>query len=449
MRLALSVVALAAASVHAQGRLDPEISRLVAKVSEQRVTKTVSTLVGFKTRHACGQQIAQARDFVRDQLAAVPGMKVTLDPFEQPRCVPPSPGNNVVGYLPGADPKRIILIGGHYDSLAFTGAPERRETERFAAEDRPAPGANDSGSQTAVVLETARVMAGHAFGATVAFVAFAGEEQGLVGSKALAQHTGTLFPGARIEAVLNCDIVGGDKSVNDEVTLHQFRLYSPGAPREAGHAPDGVPDNTSPSRGVMRFVGFWGGRYVPSMTAIPRLREDRLSRGGDHESFIAQGVPAVRFIEAQENVAHQHTPEDTQANMTPAYAARIAQVVAASAAALARAPVAPSSFVAAIPTPGHFHATWSPVEAAASYVVAIRPIGEDYYRIRMPVPAKETAFDGALKDFGIVPEEPFFASVAAIDSAGHESLFAYPEIRCEKGTCAAPTGAADPKAVVP
>jgi hypothetical protein len=446
MRLVLCVT-LAAASAQAQGRLDPEISRLIGKVSEPRVTKTVSTLVGFKSRHACGEQIAQARDFVRDQLAAIPGMKVVLDSFEQPKCVPPGTGNNVVGYLPGGDPKRVILIGGHYDSLSFSGAPDRRETERFAAEDRLAPGANDSGSQTAVVLEAARVMAGHTYGATIAFVAFAGEEQGLVGSKAMAQHTATLFPGARIEAVLNCDIVGGDKSVNDDVTLHQFRLYSPGAPRQAGRAPDGLHDDTSPSRGVMRFVGYWGARYVPSMTAIPRLREDRLSRGGDQSSFIAQGIPAVRFIEAQENVAHQHTVEDTLANMTPAYTARMAQVVAASAAALARGPRAPESFTVSVPGPGKVHATWSAVEGAASYVVAVRPIGEPYYRLRMP--AKEPALDAAVKDFGIVTDEPFFISAAAIDGAGHESLFAYPEIRCEKGVCAAPAGAADPKAVVP
>jgi hypothetical protein len=133
--------------------------------------------------------------------------------------------------------------------------------------------------------------------------------------------------------------------------------------------------------------------------------------------------------------------------MTPAYSARIAQVIAASAAALARAPVAPSSFEVAVPAPGRIHASWSPVPGAASYVLAVRPIGEPYYRLRLP--GKEAALDAAVKDFGIVPEEPFFASVAAVDAAGHESLFAYPEIRCEKGACAAPPAAPDPKAVIP
>jgi hypothetical protein len=261
----------------------------------------------------------------------------------------------------------------------------------------------------------------------------------------LAQHFRTYFPDAHIEAMLDCDIVGGDRSVNDDVSLHQFRLYSPGAPREAGRAPDGTNDSTSPSRGVMRFVDYWGGRYVPSMIALPRLREDRISRGGDHESFIAEGIPAVRFIEAQENVLHQHTAEDTLDNMMPSYVGRITKVVVASAAGLARAPAAPAS-LSVEASPGRIHATWSAAAGAAGYVVAVRPAGEPSYRRR--VRSTDTAFDSAVKDFGIVPEEPFFVSVAALDAAGHESLFAYPEFRCERGVCVVPAGALDVTAVV-
>src|SRR5438874_2409684 len=93
---------------------------------------------------------------------------------------------------------------------------------------RPAPvepraTANDSGSQTALVVEAARLMAGHAYEASVAFVAFAGEEQGLLGSKSIASHLSTLFPGATLEAMLDCDIVGGDKTANDDASLRHYR----------------------------------------------------------------------------------------------------------------------------------------------------------------------------------------------------------------------------------
>ncbi len=434
--------------------LDPEIADAVAGVSPERLLATVRSLAALGTRHTCadplptGGGIAAARELIQRELTADLGVKVVLDPFSVPKCAAPITAYNVVGSIPGSDASRLIVVGGHYDSLAFGGNPATRELDRWANAATPAPGADDSGSQAALVLESARVLSGHAFEATLVFVAFAGEEQGLLGAKAFAQDFHRLFPGGRIEAVLNNDIVGGDTSVNDEITLRQFRLYSPGAPRETGRAPDGTNDSTSPSRGLARFVGYWGGRYVPSMTAVPRLREDRISRGGDHEPFIAEGFPGVRFIETQENVAHQHSLQDVVGNISPGYLARMTRVVAASAAALARAPVAPASFAASFTGDGRIRATWAAVARADHYVLAARPVGETYYRLRRVVPLGQTAVEVTALDFGILPSEPFFISVAAVDSAGHESLFAWPELRCEMNACVTPPGALDVKATV-
>jgi hypothetical protein len=69
-------------------------------------------------------------------------------------------------------------------------------------------------------------------------------------------------------------IVGGDNTVNNATALQQFRLFSPGTPREVSSTPSGSTDDTSPSRGIMRQIGYWGGAYVPSMTMLPQLRED-------------------------------------------------------------------------------------------------------------------------------------------------------------------------------
>ena len=428
---------------------DVEIVRAIAQVSQRRQMETVQRLVSFGTRHTCaepapeGMGIAAAREWIRATLAANPGVQVALDPFPVPKCAAPVTAYNVVGYVPGSDAGRLVIVGGHYDSLALHGPSPDWEPQRWSGQATPAPGANDSGSQTALVLEAARVLSPYRYRATLVFIAFAGEEQGLLGSKAFATGFQRLFPNARIEAVLNCDIVGGDESVNDPVTLRQYRLYSPGAPRETGKAPDGTNDSTSPSRGLMRFVGYWGARYVPSMTALPRLREDRISRGGDHESFIAEGFPAVRLIETQENVTHQHSDQDTVAQMTPSYLQRMTEVVAASAAALARALPAPATLEAKGASDSPIRLTWSPVAAATAYVVAARPIGEPYYRKRLQVPVSQTSLQIGASDFGILTREPFFVSVAALDGDAHESLFAYPEIRCDASGCVAPPGARD------
>src|SRR5262249_9618764 len=230
----------------------------------------IQTLAGFGTRNSCSDNsgtapgIGAARAWIQAQFAALPGVQVMIDPFAGP-C---QTLQNVVAWIPGSgDPDRLIVIGGHYDSRTY---------DRYDGTS-PAPGANDSGSQTAVVLEVARVFAGHSFDATVIFVTWAGEEQGLFGSGSFVQNYTTYFPTGTLELNLNCDIVGGDNTVNDDTAPQQFRLFSPGPPREIS-AGDGTTDNTSPSRGLMRHVGYWGSAYIPVMTMLPQLREDRVGR---------------------------------------------------------------------------------------------------------------------------------------------------------------------------
>jgi len=48
----------------------------------------------------------------------------------------------------------------------------------------------------------------------------------------------------------------------------------------------------------------------------------------------------------------------------------------------------------------------------------------------------------AAADFGLTSDQAFFVSVAAVDAAGHESLFAYPEYRCAT-TCQVQPGSLD------
>ncbi len=417
----LGVPDLAPAAV--EDRADPEIAALVAGVDAGRISATEQTLAGFTTRNTCSTSIADARDWIRGQFAAIDGLQVALDPFTYNGCGAPVTRENVVAWLPGAHPERLIVVGGHYDS----------RTIDVVDGVSPAPGANDSGSQTAVVLEAARALAGHGFDATVVFVAFAGEEQGLIGSKSFAAGYATYFPGASVEAMLNCDIVGGDSTANDAAALQTFRLYSPGTPREIQSA-DGTSDDTSPSRGLMRFVGEWGARYAPSLMMTPKLREDRPGRGGDHEAFIARAVPAVRFIDPAENLAHQHTGDDRVDYLTPAYTAKLAQVVAATAAALARAPSAPRDFSAS----GGAAITLGWSGTADHFVVAERPASENLYRARRRFDGTQGAV--TVDDLGVAGA-PFYLSVAAVDAAGHQSLFAYPEVRCDGTSCAVPPDA--------
>jgi len=426
-RPGVALLALAACGVArpagAPATADTEIGAMARAASAERVERDVAALVAFRNRNTCGTGVERARAFVAARFASL-GLRVLEDEFEAP-CAAPVKRHSVIGVLPGRDPTRLVLLGGHYDSRTV----DRNDGTSDA------PGANDSGSQTALVLEAARLMAGHAYETSVAFVAFAGEEQGLLGSKSVAAHLATLFPGATLEAMLDCDIVGGDKTANDDLGLRKYRLYAPGAPRETGKdTPDGPTDGTSPSRLLQRYIALTSRAYVPEMEVVAMRREDRPGRGGDHQPFIDLGLPGVRFIETYETLAHQHSPDDVLAYVTPAYTARMTAVVVSSLASLARAPRPPRGLVARRET-SRVSLAWerAPVD---HWIASIRVIGSPAsWSVVVDRDHAATSFDlGALRP-------PLYVTVQAV-SGGHASLYA-PEWRCDDATCAVPITPAD------
>lgn len=197
----------------------------------------------------------------------------------------------------------------------------------------------------------------------------------------------------------------------------------------------------NPSRGVMRFVGTWGNAFVPEMTMLPNLREDRPGRGGDHEPFIARGYSGVRLIETREALTHQHSSGDLVAFVTPSYTARIARVVVAAAGSLARAPAAPTG-ITATGNASALELRWTrpALGAIDHYVVGVRPVADTFYAQRVRVDSSLTSATPRAADLGIENGRPFYVSVAPVDAAGHESLFAYPEYRCDGTACVVPPG---------
>ena len=439
------------ASVTSQPLLDPDIVSMLDQVDANRISADIQTLVSFGTRNTCSDNsgaspgIGAARDWIKNRYLSIPGLQVTLVPWTFGGCGDGTTRTlqNVVAWIPGSGhPNRLIVIGGHYDSRTTNGLDGVS----------PAPGANDSGSQTALVLEAARVMAGHVFDATVVFADWSGEEQALQGSIAFVRQYRNYFPNGTLELNLNSDMVGGDNTVNNATTLQQFRLFSPGTPREGGSTPSGSTDDTSPSRGVMRQIGYWGGAYVPSMTILPQLREDISGRTSDHTSFIGASVPGVRFVEVNDKLSHRHSPDDLFIYVTPAFTARVTQVKVASAASLARAPTPPLNMVASGISSNTVQLTWSPPASGSPvdhYVISARTSAENFYRVRMVVSSDLTSATADVsQDLGIPAATAYYISIAAVDAAGHESLYAYPEYRCDStNTCSQPDDALNVTAV--
>ncbi|MBD3333983.1 MAG: M20/M25/M40 family metallo-hydrolase, partial [Candidatus Eisenbacteria bacterium] len=119
--------------------------------------------------------------------------------------IPRAAARNVVGIVPGADPRlrgEMIVVGGHMDHL---GTDARGLVFN---------GADDNASGTAVVMELARAFAARPQGParTLVFIAFAAEEQGLLGSEAFVEHPSIDLD--RTVAMINFDMTGqGDGTV--------------------------------------------------------------------------------------------------------------------------------------------------------------------------------------------------------------------------------------------
>ena len=351
-----------AALAHSQEppAVNSAVSGILSEISESNIRKTVDRLVGFGTRHtlsdtsSTSRGIGAARRWIRSEMeryAAASKGRMTVEFYESvvaPSSRVPQPAKivNVVATLRPSvpvKPERMLVVGGHYDS--------RASDPNDVASD--APGANDDGSGTALTMELARVMARHEFEATIVFIAFVGEEQGLLGASQWAEMAKT--KGWNVEAVLNNDIVGSSISGSGKQEASYVRVFSEAfSPIDTGitfrmRNSLGL-ENDGPSRSLARYVKDVAERYVPGFGVRMIYRRDRFLRGGDHSPFHERGFAAVRFSVAVENYDWQHQNVraeegkefgDLPKFMDFSYCVNVARTNAAVLATLALAPAPP------------------------------------------------------------------------------------------------------------
>ena len=389
----LSVATTAAlpfpAALEAQGTIrpdaDPRIEKLVASVSQTRLQATATTLAGFGTRATLSDTVSTtrgigaARRWIYNEFTRMsPKLQVSYDRHmlaQQGRITREVELVNVVAVLPGKSARRVYITG-HYDTVnsrrpagadatatAAGAAPSAPLVRPTINDNADAPGANDDGSGTSLTMELARVFAesGIEFDATLVFVTWAGEEQGLIGS--MAHATALRNAKGVVEANFNNDIVGSSLGGNGIIDGESVKIYSLG------------PED-SPNRSLARYVQRVAGTYVPSHTIRLMAREDRFGRGSDHSSFTANDFPAIVFREANENYERQHSPEDKLEGMDFRYLTQNARVNAAAAAAVALAPPAPrvttnggSATVGRGPSGYDASLQWQPSPGAVAYRV--------------------------------------------------------------------------------
>ncbi len=217
-----------------------DIAAMVAQVNQQNLLDDVNSMVAFGTRRHGQQGEVNCQNWLKSEFNAM-GLTTSLHDYD-------SGADVVIGELLGTtDPDKIVIIGGHYDSINYN-----------VSNSGPAPGADDDASGVAGVLEIARILSQHQFDYTIRFCGWSGEELGLLGSEAYASHLDNID--ANVIGMVQLDMIayrasGDSLSVgfvtNDTTTslnnfaMDVFTSYVPALPVETGFLSGGTSDHRS------------------------------------------------------------------------------------------------------------------------------------------------------------------------------------------------------------
>lgn len=214
---------------------------------------------------------------------------------------------NVAGLIPGAGPLKdeVIVIGAHYDHLGYGEFGSMTRGERAIH-----PGADDNASGTAALILTARRFSRfiETPRRTLLFIAFSGEERGLLGSNWFLTHLGDAnLTTTQLAAMINMDMVG---------RMQEKKLYVLGVGSGEG----------------------WRELVKESVKdAGLVLTTDTSPLGAsDHASFYLHKVPAIHLFTGVH--AEYHRPTDTAEKINGVGGAAVVDCVEQLASALATQP---------------------------------------------------------------------------------------------------------------
>lgn len=250
---------------------DDRIAGWIDQVDAAPITTFLNRISNtWNTRNSFSSGANDAAVELREDFVGY-GFDVTTESFREDM------GDNVIAeYRSAVNPTEYIIIGAHYDSRG----------RNANSVDETAPGANDDGSGLAMLMELARIISLNQpqFDYSLLIIAFCGEEQGLVGSRAVAGRMAA--NGDSIIAMMAADMIGyrvpgREIQIGLPITYH-------------------TPVLTDLCEEVMN-------EYVPSM-----LTGEYTGCCTDNRAFYDEGFSNTRFFEAIGALddPFYHTPED-------------------------------------------------------------------------------------------------------------------------------------------
>jgi aminopeptidase YwaD len=368
---------------------DDEWRSIADAVSDSTITEYVTRLVGFQTRYSCTDSNWAAGQWIHDKFLEYGFTDVSFDSFPL-ESFPCEVQRNMVAVKPGIrNPEKVVIIGGHYDSHTSPGSG--------CDPDTLAPGADDDASGTAVLLESARLLAETDTDVTLIFIAFGGEEQGLIGSQHYAEEA--FNQGMDIKLMFNLDCVAHTLDDTWDVDLWA----------------------DSAALSYAQVVAEMAGSYTD---LIPHVQEGTWA--GDNEPFYWHGYSFVYASETDRS-PHWHQCTDTIDNMSLPYLTDVARMIVPSIQYVSDFPIIPSGFTAINADDGTtLYLSWSPnsePDLAGYYVYygtqpgvydTIRTVTSEYDTLRNLIDG--TTYYLALSAFDLDDHESFLTEDIEIET---------------------------------
>lgn len=243
----------------------------------------VETLVApaMEGRGIGSQGLERAAQYIETQFAAI-GLEAPQGQYRDTWIETLPDGrqvslSNIIGLLPGSEESlrgAPIVLGAHYDHLGIVEAGGVGSTLY--------PGADDNASGVAILLEVAKQLHNSFTGRRpILFVAFTGEESGLLGSRRFVTAPPAPFVTENLFAMVNLDSVG-------RLEGRALEVFGSSSAYEWPFMAQGI--------------GFTIG--VPSQFPAQEIA------GSDHVSFLEAGIPAIHLFSGLHNDYHRSS--DTQ-----------------------------------------------------------------------------------------------------------------------------------------
>lgn len=267
-----------------------EIIELIEQLDVEIVVGYLENLTSFGPRVTETEECSDAADYIYYEFEDM-GLDVRFHNWSYYGYT----DRNVEATFYGIDETsdEIYIVCGHYDSVPGS------------------PGADDDASGVATLMSIAKIFSQYTFNHTIRFVAFSGEEQGLLGSHVYAEDAS--LNEDNIVAVLNADMTGYAITEFDSNNIRVFE-----------------DDFSEWITDFMDDIAVEYNDYI-NLNVIP----SGYTWGSDHYSFWENGYCAIFAHEYNFN-PYWHTPDDTIDNMNLTYFEKTSRLLLASLAELAQ-----------------------------------------------------------------------------------------------------------------